>query len=82
MRDDGMLRDDRGLRPCAWCGGPINQPPVGRLRDFCRRHCRQRAYEARREQLRIVEAVDAAMRSDPSRDGSGAVGDQLTLWVD
>jgi hypothetical protein len=60
MSDDGMPRDSRGLRPCGWCGGRIDQPKVGRLRDYCSRNCRQRAYEDRREADRIAAAVEIA----------------------
>lgn len=37
--------DDEPL--CGWCGGPMRQPGTGRRRVYCRRSCRQRAYEAR-----------------------------------
>ena len=34
---------------CRWCGRGFEQTPgVGRPRQFCRRSCRQRDYEARR----------------------------------
>ena len=35
---------------CPWCGRPVERPPraTGRPRTYCRRSCRQRAYEARR----------------------------------
>jgi hypothetical protein len=34
---------------CGWCGRPVEQHPGrGRPRGFCRRSCRQRAYESRR----------------------------------
>ena len=32
---------------CRWCRRPIDQPGVGRPREFCRRSCRQRDFEAR-----------------------------------
>jgi hypothetical protein len=36
-------------RPCKWCGRPFpSSSGAGRPREFCRRSCRQRAYEARR----------------------------------
>jgi len=71
MSDDGMPRDARGLRPCAWCGGPIRQPATGRLREYCGRSCRQRAYEARREAERIAVAVATATAPESSRDETG-----------
>lgn len=37
----------RGPIPCAWCGRPVDQPTSGRQRKYCRRSCRQRAYEHR-----------------------------------
>ena len=34
---------------CAWCGGPIQRPGgPGRPRQYCRRSCRQRDFEARK----------------------------------
>ncbi|WP_146075813.1 hypothetical protein [Streptomyces sp. Ru62] len=52
-------RDADGNKVCAWCGGPIRQSGVGRSRDYCRRSCRQRAYEARTvtERLKAHEAL-------------------------
>lgn len=63
-------------RLCAWCGSPVpEQKGAGRRRDYCRRACRQRAYEERRTQDRIEErerlariAVLAEVASKPSRD--------------
>jgi hypothetical protein len=63
-------------RLCAWCGDPVpEQKGAGRRRDYCRRACRQRAYEERRTQDRIEErerlariAVLAEVATKPSRD--------------
>lgn len=33
--------------PCAWCRRPIERRPTGRPRLYCRRSCRQRAFEQR-----------------------------------
>jgi hypothetical protein len=36
-------------RRCRWCGRPVAATPgPGRPREYCRRSCRQRDYEARR----------------------------------
>ncbi|NGP08465.1 hypothetical protein G6038_23900 [Rhodococcus sp. 14C212] len=32
---------------CLWCGRPVADAPLGRRRRYCRRSCRQRAYEHR-----------------------------------
>lgn len=32
---------------CRWCGRPIPESGAGRPRRYCRRSCRQRAYEHR-----------------------------------
>ena len=62
-------RDADGAKLCAWCGSEIKQSGVGRSRDYCRRSCRQRAYEARRQREAIVSAVASAVaRRDTSRD--------------
>ena len=41
------------MAPCRWCGRPVT-PTVGRgrPREFCRRSCRQRDYEARQRAAR------------------------------
>lgn len=79
-------RDGDGNKLCAWCGEPIRQSGVGRSRDYCRRSCRQRAYEARQQREAVVAAVAAAVaRRDssrvetrspdiPSRDETNAAG--------
>lgn len=41
-------RDADGAKLCSWCGAEIRQSGIGRSRDYCRRSCRQRAYEQRR----------------------------------
>ena len=35
-------------RRCEWCGRRLAPATVGRPRRYCRRSCRQRAYESRR----------------------------------
>ncbi|MEX3213608.1 hypothetical protein CQR58_049450, partial [Streptomyces acidiscabies] len=61
-------RDADGAKLCAWCGEPIRQSGVGRSKDYCRRSCRQRAYEARKQREVVVAAVAAAVvRRDSSR---------------
>jgi len=70
MKDD-TPRDAGGAKGCAWCGEPIRQSGVGRSRDYCRRSCRQRAYEARKQREIVVAAVASAVaRRDSSRDES------------
>ncbi|MFB7032223.1 MULTISPECIES: hypothetical protein [unclassified Streptomyces] len=60
---------------CAWCGGPMEQSPVGRRREYCRRSCRQRAYEDRRlreaQREAVVSALAKSVLAAPvsSRDG-------------
>ncbi|MYX88504.1 hypothetical protein GT036_33135 [Streptomyces sp. SID4915] len=64
-------QDAAGARLCEWCGGPIVQPVTGRRRAYCRRSCRQRAYEGRRQREAIVAAVASALvrsRSESTRD--------------
>ena len=33
--------------PCRWCGRDVTDIGMGRRRQYCRRSCRQRAYEQR-----------------------------------
>jgi hypothetical protein len=61
-------RDADGAKLCAWCGEVIRQSGIGRSKDYCRRSCRQRAYEARKQREVVVAAVAAAIvRRDSSR---------------
>ncbi|WP_431777004.1 hypothetical protein [Streptomyces cucumeris] len=53
--------DGDGASPCAWCGRPVRQSGTGRPREYCRRSCRQRAYEERQIQQRIAVANQAAL---------------------
>jgi hypothetical protein len=34
-------------QPCRWCGRDVADSGLGRRRQYCRRSCRQRAYEQR-----------------------------------
>lgn len=61
-------RDADGAKLCAWCGAEIRQSGIGRSKDYCRRSCRQRAYESRKQREVVVAAVAAAVvRRDSSR---------------
>jgi hypothetical protein len=45
--------DDR-TRRCRWCGRPFEGTPgPGRPKEYCRRSCRQRDYEARRRSAEL-----------------------------
>lgn len=50
----------RGEASCAWCGRPVNEGGTGRRRRYCRRSCRQRAYEQRRS-LRMQELPEGTV---------------------
>lgn len=74
---DSEQEADPLRRWCEWCGRPYRQAPTGRTARYCRRSCRQRAYEHRRELERTQAAVDASERAllaagapEPSRDDS------------
>lgn len=41
------------VAPCQWCGRPVSQPASGRRRKYCKRSCRQRAYEHRQMTSRL-----------------------------
>ncbi len=52
---------------CGWCGRKVDPVPGrGRPRTFCRRSCRQRAYEARRRarELGVGEAEVVIRRAE------------------
>jgi hypothetical protein len=63
-----MSDEDRpASRSCSWCGREFRPSGVGRIPTYCRRSCRQRAYEARQEAARTAAAIQAATPL-PSRD--------------
>jgi hypothetical protein len=59
-----------GAKLCAWCGELVRQTAVGRNRDYCKRSCRQRAYEARKQREAVVAAVASAVARRPAPDSS------------
>jgi hypothetical protein len=69
--------DANGAKACAWCGDPIKQTGVGRSRDYCRRSCRQRAFEQRQveKQLTAHRRLWEHTASNSSRDESRDSGD-------
>lgn len=47
-------RTRAGVVPCSWCRRPIRDAATtGRPRRYCRRSCRQRAFEARRRAAEV-----------------------------
>lgn len=50
----------RGETSCAWCGRPVDEGDTGRRRRYCRRSCRQRAYEQRKS-LRVQELPEGTV---------------------
>lgn len=50
----------RGEATCAWCGRPVDEGGLGRRRRYCRRSCRQRAYE-QRQSLRSRELPEGTV---------------------
>ncbi|MFI2031864.1 hypothetical protein [Streptomyces buecherae] len=67
------IADEHGNRLCLACGTKVDQPATGRRRDYCRRSCRQRAYEERRHLRRVADAL--GLNSEPRQDGSQDGGD-------
>jgi hypothetical protein len=65
-----MSESEAAVRACAWCGANFRPGTIGRAAVYCRRSCRQRAYEARREAQRIALAL-AVAAADSSRDRGG-----------
>lgn len=70
--DDQALQvpyeDENGNRLCLFCGRPVEQLNPGRKRDYCRRSCRQRAYEARKQRRRVADAL--GLNTPPVPSGS------------
>lgn len=73
-REDG---EEQARANCRWCGRTFAiTPGPGRRREFCRRSCRQRAYEARSAGARAQAGPDAIVVSER------ALADlQDRLWI-
>jgi hypothetical protein len=74
-----MDTEREDVTTCRWCKTEFRQTGVGRPRIYCRRSCRQRDYEDRREEERLLSdrALNrrlwerlAAQHADTSRDES------------
>lgn len=76
-RQDEEGAGQTGQANCRWCGRTFAiTPGPGRRREFCRRSCRQRAYEARAAGARARAGPDAIVVSER------ALADlQDRLWV-
>ena len=76
-RKDEEAEGHPGQANCRWCGQTFAiTPGPGRRREFCRRSCRQRAYEARAAGARAQAGPDAIVVSER------ALADlQDRLWV-
>ncbi len=61
-------------RRCRWCGQPFATAPGQAAREYCRRSCRQRDYEARRRSAEL-ELGDAELVVAP--DELGTLHDRL-----
>ena len=63
-------RDADGNRLCEYCGDPVPASLGTKPKRYCKRSCRQRAYEARKTREAIVTAVAVAVAHDrrTSRD--------------
>jgi len=68
----GVTRRPRP-QPCRWCGRDVSDAGLGRRRQYCRRSCRQRAYEQRASisvsptlasDAVVLSAMEAAQLSD------------------
>jgi hypothetical protein len=68
----GVTRRPRP-QPCRWCGRDVSDAALGRRRQYCRRSCRQRAYEQRASisaspslasDAVVLSAMEAAQLSD------------------
>lgn len=54
-----MTAGEHSTRRCRWCGRRFSVAPgPGRPREFCRRSCRQRDYEARQRSAEVGLSED------------------------
>ncbi|MCK0093502.1 hypothetical protein HCA61_21325 [Rhodococcus sp. HNM0563] len=58
-----MSGPERRPASCLWCGRPVPEIGTGRRRHYCRRSCRQRAYEQRVTAASSGLAADAVVLS-------------------
>lgn len=69
---EGSGGESARRQTCRWCRRPLDHPEVGRPRQFCKRSCRQRDFEARTKAaahgLDEHELVIARTQLDQLRD--------------
>lgn len=58
----------RRVASCAWCGREVVSEGPGRNRKYCRRSCRQRAYEARQTLAGTGLPADAVILTGPEAE--------------
>lgn len=62
-------RDAHGNRLCEYCGDPVPKSLGTKPKRYCKRSCRQRAYEVRKNREATIAAVAMAVaRARTSRD--------------
>ncbi|BDH57557.1 hypothetical protein [Tsukamurella sp. PLM1] len=59
---------------CAWCGREVVSEGPGRTRKYCRRSCRQRAYESRAALTGTALPTDSVVLTAAEAD---AVGERM-----
>lgn len=77
-RGSGVVESE--VRRCAWCARRLPAPAAtGRPRTYCRRSCRQRAFEARQRTEEITwgddRLKDAVARMDDLHVALTSIGD-------
>jgi hypothetical protein len=67
-------------QPCRWCGRDVTDAGMGRRRQYCRRSCRQRAYEQRALITRGAAGPSLALPADAvvlSADDAADLSDRV-----
>ncbi|WP_043176271.1 hypothetical protein [Streptomyces sp. NRRL B-24484] len=78
MTEETTEPGGRAQLKCDWCGWPFTPPKAtGRMPRYCRRSCRQRAYEARQTQEAVAAAVLRRTKGQPPVRSAVPAGAEL-----
>ncbi|MDX2973811.1 hypothetical protein PWY87_35820 [Kribbella solani] len=67
-------RDAHGNRLCEYCGDPVPKSLGTKPKRYCKRSCRQRAYEVRKNREATIAAVAMAVARDRTSRDDGRTG--------
>ncbi|WP_159391801.1 hypothetical protein [Streptomyces viridochromogenes] len=74
-------RDAHGNRLCEYCGDPVPKSLGTKPKRYCKRSCRQRAYEVRKNREATIAAVAMAVARDRTSRDDARTGSPMSRDV-